>query len=93
MRVSGPAPKRNRQKNKMTSPGQRRRAVSIFARSLGGGGEGINAPGAGIIFHFVRSAAPGDRVIATTWVEGTARHCRIEAAESGELFLGARFEG
>ena len=43
--------------------------------------------------EYVRSAAPGDRVIATTWVEGTARHCRIEAAESGELFLGARFEG
>jgi acyl-CoA thioesterase FadM len=41
--------------------------------------------------EYVRAAAPGDRAVATTWSDGAARHCRIEAADSGELFLGARF--
>ncbi len=41
--------------------------------------------------EYVRAAAPGDRAVATTWSDGVARHCRIEDAETGELFLGARF--
>ena len=41
--------------------------------------------------EYVRAAAPGDRAVATSWSDGAARHCRIEAAETGELFLGARF--
>ncbi len=43
--------------------------------------------------EYIRSAPPGGRAVATTWVDESVRCCRIEDAASGELFLGARFEG
>jgi acyl-CoA thioesterase FadM len=42
--------------------------------------------------EYVRSAAPGDRALATSWSDGAVRCCRIEDADSGELLLGARLE-
>ncbi len=43
--------------------------------------------------EYVRSAAPGDRIVATTWVDGPAWCVRIEDAATGQLLLGGRFEG
>lgn len=60
------------------------------AEGSGDGPSALDAVPRGWELEYVRPAAPGDRAVATTWADGAARCCRIESADTGELFLGAR---